>query len=48
MIELLRALTEEVKEMKVKLLDIDVLMDIKGNLNKQSDLSFENKENYGK
>lgn len=47
-IDLLRALTEEVKEMKAKLQAIDELKDIKDSLNKQSDLSFENMEKLKK
>lgn len=44
MIDLLKGLTEEVREMKAKLQAIDELKDIKDTLNKQSDLSFENME----
>ncbi|CAH1394035.1 unnamed protein product [Nezara viridula] len=41
-IDLLRALTEEVKQMKSKLQGIDELKEINGTLQKQSELSFEN------
>nr|XP_024219390.1 farnesyl pyrophosphate synthase-like [Halyomorpha halys] len=44
MINLLKGLIEEVREMKVKLQGIDELKDIKDTLQKQSELSFDNLE----